>query len=86
MGPKAVWKYRHDYACALYIHSLMWAIIVCAPLYDWSGLVYMIPLNAFVHCIIDDMKCNSLRLNLIQDQMLHALQILVTLMIYIATR
>ena len=36
--------------------------------------------------MIDDMKCNSMSINLVQDQFLHVLQIAATLIFYVMAR
>ena len=71
-------KYRYDYIAALVCHALYWSIFVCAPFYASPEFLGMILLNTVVHAIIDDLKANLMKINLIQDQLLHLGQILVT--------
>ena len=78
--------YNQDYLMALIIHALSWAIMVHLPiilLTSVSNLVLTasIIFNAFVHLIIDDLKCNVNLLNLKQDQLLHIGQIIITYLI-----
>lgn len=71
-------KYRNDYKAALACHSLYWSLIVCFPLVAVNSPLYatMSFAQAVVHCVIDDAKANRGLLNLVQDQVLHGLQIL----------
>ena len=72
------YKYRHDYIAALVCHALYWSIFICAPFYASSWFLVAIILNSAAHAIIDDLKANRFKLNLIQDQLLHLGQILLT--------
>ena len=81
-------KYGKDYIMALFEHSLEWSIAIMLPimfLCDVSELTLLIlvALNAIIHYIIDNAKANQLRLNLIQDQLVHFLQIILTWIIII---
>lgn len=71
-------KYKNDYIAALVCHSLYWSIFICAPFYASDWFLTAIILNSAVHAIIDDLKANRFKLNLIQDQLLHLFQILLT--------
>ena len=83
LKPNTMKKYDKDYAVALLMHGFEWAFIVHIPLMWFVGLQPVILLsitaNALVHAYIDNMKCNRLRINLIQDQILHIVQIAVSL-------
>lgn len=80
--------YRYDYIIGLLVHSISWAIMIALPIFFVSGwnphwAVYlMIVVNAVIHCIIDDLKANKRRINLIEDQSIHAGQILLTWVIW----
>lgn len=92
MKQKAWWKenapyamYRFDYIAALIAHSFSWAFMIMLPiaLVHYSSidpLAYGIALlaNMAIHTIIDDMKANKKKINLIVDQSAHMVQILVT--------
>jgi len=78
-GGKVLEKYRHDYIAALVCHALYWSIFICAPFYASSWFLAAVILNTIVHAIVDDLKANRLAINLIQDQLLHLGQILMTL-------
>lgn len=71
-------KYKNDYIAALYCHALYWSILVCAPFYASSHFLAAIFINTAVHAIVDDLKANQKVINLMQDQMIHLAQILLT--------
>jgi hypothetical protein len=72
-------KYKYDYIAALVCHALYWSIFICAPFYASSWFIVAVILNTIVHAIVDDLKANRHKINLIQDQLLHLGQILMTL-------
>lgn len=76
-------KYRNDYIAALVCHSLYWSIFVCAPFYTSSHFLLATIINTAVHAVVDDLKANQKRINLIQDQLIHLVQILITFAILI---
>lgn len=78
-------KYKDDYKAALYCHALYWSILVCAPFYASRYFLPAIMLNTLLHADIDDLKANEFKINLMQDQLLHLLQILATFGILITT-
>lgn len=71
-------RYRHDYACGLVCHGLYWSLVVCLPLLLVGGCAYAANalIQGLVHACIDDQKANRFSLNLIEDQALHAVQII----------
>lgn len=71
-------KYKYDYIAALVCHALYWSIFICAPFYASSWFFAAVVLNTIVHAIVDDLKANRHKINLIQDQLLHLVQILLT--------
>ena len=75
-------KVRHDWQAALICHSLYWSILTLLPLYGKSECwyVYVLVYNV-IHAVIDDLKCNQKKINLVQDQLLHLVQIVVTYLI-----
>jgi hypothetical protein len=77
-GGKTPDKYRHDYIAALVCHSLYWSIAICLPMYDSPHILVAVIANTIVHAVVDDLKANRKRLNLIQDQLLHLVQIVIT--------
>lgn len=71
-------KYKRDYWAALYCHALYWSIFICAPFYASPYFIVAIAVNTLAHAIIDNEKANVMSINLIQDQLLHLVQILLT--------
>ena len=84
-------KYNDDYKIAMLLHSFSWSVITFMPVFimyrghlglgDWQAGV-IIGVNSMIHYWIDDKKCNWRSINLVQDQILHLLQILLTLLIF----
>lgn len=75
-------KYRCDYIVALIIHSFSWVFMIMLPIaiylkfnLGWLYLAY--PINLTIHAIVDDLKANKLKINLIVDQSIHILQIII---------
>ena len=77
-------KYRHDYICALLMHSFSWTFMVMLPLslIEWhnitSDFLLFFGLNFIIHAVVDHLKANVKAINLIQDQTIHIVQILIT--------
>lgn len=71
--------YKNDYKAALACHSFMWSFVVHIPLilfrYE-SIIIVSIFIHTIIHYIIDDLKANKYELNLIQDQILHLVQLI----------
>lgn len=73
--------YKNDYKMALFIHALSWSIMVNLPWFLFvSGLTIglSILLNCIIHYIVDDLKANKKKINLIEDQLIHFTQISLT--------
>lgn len=79
--------YQNDYIMALFMHSFSWSFMIMIPiivylfvsgivLQEWLVIAYFS--NMAIHCIVDDLKANKRKINLIQDQCTHLVQILVT--------
>lgn len=79
--------YKNDYIMALFMHSFSWSFMIMIPiivyslvsgigLKEWIVIPYFA--NMAIHCIVDDLKANKKKINLIQDQITHLIQILVT--------
>jgi hypothetical protein len=81
--------YDDDYIVCLFMHSFSWTFMIMLPLYivnygDVGTMFYvMFGVNVFLHALIDDMKANEKRINLIVDQFIHVLQIILTYMSFI---
>lgn len=84
--------YKHDYIMALFMHSFSWAfMIMIVPTIYALTIATNIPLiialfvgNLYMHMIVDDMKANRKKINLIQDQLMHLAQIIVTWIFLVA--
>ena len=83
--------YRFDYICALIMHSASWSFVITVPLKVYSTamhfgngwiLAIMFLVNAAIHAIVDDLKANKKKINLVIDQSLHIIQILITFTVY----
>ena len=72
-------KYKYDYVAALLCHALYWSIFICAPFFASNWFLLAIAVNTIIHAVVDDLKANKMKINLIQDQLLHLVQIVVTL-------
>lgn len=82
-------KYRYDYIIALAVHSFSWAFMVMLPTVicmSWNPPALFLVLffiNALVHGIVDHVKANLLKINLIVDQTIHMVQIVLTFLMLI---
>ena len=76
--------YKHDYICALVMHSFSWTFMIMLPLMYAVGfkvnsfLLFLFISNVLLHAITDDFKANKKVLNLWQDQSIHMCQIVIT--------
>lgn len=76
--------YKNDYLVALFMHSFSWSFMIMLPITiyllivggTWFPMFYIA--NLIVHMYIDNLKANKHKINLIQDQSVHMIQILVT--------
>lgn len=95
MKQKSWWKnnypdklYKYDYLMALFMHSFSWAFMIMLPptVYTmivgatWYPILYV--LNLCVHFYVDNLKANKMKINLIQDQCIHMIQIVGTWLLY----
>ena len=76
--------YKHDYICALIMHSFSWSFMIMLPLMyivDFkvsSFLLLLFVSNVLIHAITDDFKANAKVINLWQDQSIRMFQIVTT--------
>lgn len=85
--------YKHDYIVALFEHAFSWAFMVQLPIaaldylaFNNNNMLYSIIaciLNMFVHAYIDNEKANRRTINLVQDQIMHFAQIILTLVLFL---
>lgn len=83
--------YKHDYIAGLLCHAFSWACMITLPLIIYSQgnlgwFWFSLPINWCIHAYIDHSKANLKKINLIQDQLLHVIQIMLTWLIFIVTR
>ena len=85
--------YKKDYIMALVEHAFSWTVMIHIPIIIYS-MVYNVEIssvifvilffvNWVVHAMTDHVKANLLKINLIQDQLIHIVQIVGTWMIYL---
>ncbi|EHG33267.1 DUF3307 domain-containing protein [Enterocloster clostridioformis] len=81
-APEKLFKY--DYIAALFMHSFSWTFMVMlvptvrVVLFGGTWYPLLFAGNVMIHMFVDDLKANKKRINLIQDQSIHMLQILWT--------
>jgi len=81
-------KYEKDYICCLLCHGAYWSLFTYLPLIIFVvgadiKLCIILLINTIVHAFIDDLKANWKLINLFEDQMFHAMQIAVTISMFI---
>lgn len=85
--------YKYDYIAILTVHSIAWTFCIMLPIalytYLWMGKIpevyfSLFVVNAILHAVIDDQKANKFAINLIEDQILHFVQIAVSIAILVA--
>lgn len=91
MKQKEWWKsqkeykslYKYDYIVALIMHSFSWTFMVMLPLISHIGTAFYIVFfaNVIIHGVTDNLKANEFKINLVQDQTIHLIQIIVTFII-----
>ena len=84
-------QYKNDYKAALVAHSLEWSFVVLFPMFYHatklpidSIILYVTLLiwNTDFHYMVDDSKANKKMLNLVEDQIMHLGQILVSWLLW----
>lgn len=82
--------YKHDYIMALFMHSFSWAfmimlvpsvytLITTTNINNASLAISLVFLtNLCIHMVVDNSKANLKKINLVQDQLNHLAQILIT--------
>ena len=83
--------YKFDYIMALFCHTLSWSIMIFLPILiyslinniDLNWFYLAIPINLIIHAIVDDLKANKFKINLIMDQSIHFIQIIITWIIFL---
>lgn len=81
--------YKHDYIVALLAHAFSWTFCIMLPIAVNSafnvGFVFYVTffIQMAIHALVDDLKANKLKINLITDQTIHLLQIVASYAIYL---
>lgn len=75
--------YRYDYIVALFIHAFSWAFMINLPLIltlemNITVFAVVFAINILIHAFVDNLKANKLKISLLQDQLIHIVQIFVT--------
>lgn len=76
--------YRYDYIWALIMHSFSWAFMIMLPVAFVMNFNINLDFamtfiwNVIIHAVTDDAKANRKKINLIQDQVIHLVQIILT--------
>jgi hypothetical protein len=79
--------YKYDYIMALAMHSISWSFMIMLPVAAYMGFrptnifFVMLAVNSVIHAIVDDLKANKHKINLIIDQLIHLVQIAITAMV-----
>ena len=81
-------QYKNDYIMALIEHGFSWTFMIHIPLFvvmwfygyqiHWLFLLFTFSGNWFCHSMTDHMKANLGYINLIEDQIIHIVQIIST--------
>lgn len=86
---------KYDYLVGLCYHSFEWSFCITLPLLIWTFTLYsklyicyfiLLGVNSIIHGIVDYFKCNVFgdkELTLVQDQVIHLIQIIITWGIFI---
>ena len=88
--------YKYDYIISLIIHALSWTISINIPvmfiLYQYNKLdnmmytiIFIIEflLNWLIHSIVDDLKANKMKINLVTDQIIHFIQVFILFILFV---
>ena len=76
--------YKYDYIMALVTHAISWAFMIMLPIAVYMSFrptnffFVMLVINSVIHALVDDIKANKHKINLIMDQCIHFVQIVVT--------
>lgn len=87
--------YKYDYIMALFMHSFSWAfmIMVVPSVYTLINttntnnaslvIALFFLINLCIHMVVDNSKANLKKINLVQDQLCHLVQILITWVVFV---
>ena len=83
--------YKYDYIMALVIHAFSWTFMIHIPILTLIltnhitipvQLFIVFLINVIIHSFIDNMKANLKLINLVEDQLIHFSQIIITWITY----
>ena len=93
---KSYWKehapnelYKNDYIMALFMHSFQWTFMIMLPILFLlnfeigADFILWFVFNVSLHMYVDHLKANMKIINLVEDQLIHILQIVITVGIFI---
>ena len=82
-------EYERDYIMALIMHSISWTFMIMLPIAYMQGFAInfgfyiLFAVNVAIHALVDHAKANWKIINLWQDQLLHILQICLTVLLLV---
>lgn len=82
-------KYRFDYIAGLLMHSVSWSFLILLPIAVFCrfnvGLAFSLVFvfNTAIHAFVDNLKANKKSINLLEDQLLHAMQIVASWTVFV---
>ena len=81
--------YKYDYIVALIMHAFSWSFMISLPILylgftKWIAVAII--LNTIIHGIVDDLKANKGKINLIVDQSIHIVQIIITWILFVVIK
>lgn len=81
-------KYRYDYIMALFEHAFSWTFMIMLPIFIVSkfqvslSLCLVFLVNWIIHVITDNLKANKKKINLVEDQSIHIVQVVITFALF----
>ena len=81
--------YKYDYIMALIMHSMSWSFMIMLPVAIWMNFqitykfLIIWAVNTIIHGITDNAKANLFIINLIEDQLIHLIQIIITACLFL---
>jgi len=87
--------YKNDWIMALVEHAVSWSISISIPMIVYAFylklnmdkfslfLLVEIIMNTSIHSIVDNDKANLHKINLIQDQLIHIIQLIITYLVFL---
>lgn len=93
VGADELKLYKNDWVIALLEHAFSWTFSTMLPVFvyrlvygkeilnNWALAIFIA--NILIHALVDDLKANRKKINLMQDQFIHIFQILITWVIMV---